>query len=104
MGEMSVLYMIRYCIIVSPSLYAEYYFELRKVYTEITGMTQNNDDTVQQRLSTASALKIKAVSKSLKAKLTLSKRGNKKKGKCSKVGSTSPLSVESTSSRSTLST
>ena len=96
--EMSVLYMIRYCIIVSPSLYAEYYFELRKVYTEITGMTQNNDDTVQQRLSTANALKIKAVSKSLKAKLKLSKRGNKRKGKCSNVDGTSPSSIGSNSS------
>ena len=58
-------------------------------------MTQNNDDTVQQRLSTANALKIKAVSKSLKAKLKLSKRGNKRKGKCSNVDGTSPSSIGS---------
>lgn len=67
--EVRALTLIRYRIIVNPSLYAEYYFELRKIFTEITGVVMTDDDNRNQhRLSTAQAIKIEAVSKTFNAK------------------------------------
>jgi hypothetical protein len=77
--EIRALQSIRYHIIVTPSSYAEYFFELRNVFAEITGIALVCEDSVQHRLSTAQAMKIKVYSKSLKSKGKKDDMNRKKK-------------------------